>query len=280
MRRVTRAYGALVAVVAVMLAGSPAAADDAPSIPVSQDAGPLLLVLDASGSMLEDDGSGEQRIRAARRAISTVVGTLPEGTRIGVRVFGSSAADGAGKDACSDSRLVVPVAPVAPDDVVAAVRRVEARGWTPIGYALQRAATDLRDEAGRGTVVLVSDGIDECAPRYGPPPCDVAKEFRDGPVRLRVHTVGFAVDKAARAELRCIAKVTGGRFTDADDADSLARALRVGLLPPPPAPVAPAEPAPVGLLGPVLGVLSAGAAVAGLVAVARAALHRRRRSYW
>lgn len=252
-----------------------------PSAASTQDAVPLLVVLDASGSMLEPDADGERRIAAAKTAVLTVVRELPDGTPLGLRVFGSSAAQRADRSSCSDSRLLLPVAALDRAEVSRAVRSVRARGWTPIGYALRRAAEDLRRSAeGVGTVVLVSDGVDECYPRYGPEPCEVARALAGGEIRLTVHTVGLAVDRRARKQLGCIAEATGGRYSDADDADSLASALRVGLLPAPEPPPAPPEPQRPDLVVPAVAVLLAGTAAAGVIALVRSARTRRARSYW
>src|SRR5690606_40031567 len=98
---------------------------------------------------------------------------------------------------------------------------LQASGFTPIGRSLQAAVDDLPPE-GRRTVVLVSDGIDTCAP---PRACDVARQIVADGVELRVEAVGFQVDAAAAEELRCIAEATGGTYRPADDAADLAREL-------------------------------------------------------
>lgn len=74
-----------------------------------------------------------------------------------------------------------------------------------------------------GTIVLVSDGIDTCAP---PPVCEVAKELHEQGIDLVINTIGFNVDEAARKELSCIADAAGGEYLDADDADSLAAMIK------------------------------------------------------
>src|SRR5690625_4751544 len=92
-----------------------------------------------------------------------------------------------------------------------------------MGPALRQAADELPDEGARN-VVLVSDGLDTCAP---PPVCDLAKELHEQGIDLIINTVGFLVDDEARTELECIAEAGGGRYLDANDADSLAESMRV-----------------------------------------------------
>ena len=40
---------------------------------------------------------------------------------------------------------------------------------------------------------------------------------------LVIHTIGFAVDVAARYQLQCIARVARGKYFEADDTNELAR---------------------------------------------------------
>ena len=81
----------------------------------------------------------------------------------------------------------------------------------------------LSTGASERSIVLVSDGIDTCAP---PPPCEVAAELSDEGVGLAVRVVGFRADEATRAELECIAGATGGTYRQADDAAALTESLQ------------------------------------------------------
>lgn len=53
----------------------------------------------------------------------------------------------------------------------------------------------------------------------------MARDLIGSGVELRVETVGFLADDAARAQLRCIAEATGGTYTDASNATELADSL-------------------------------------------------------
>ncbi len=182
----------------------------------------MLLVLDASGSMRGDDGSGRPKIDAAKQALLQLVDELPDGTPVGLRVYGHRVPNTDQVNGCQDTELLVPVGPLDRAELRAAVAGVQATGYTPIGMSLQSALGDLPDEGPR-TVVLISDGIDTCAP---PDPCTIAGELAREDVDLRVESIGFQVDPVAAEQLRCIAEVTGGAFRAVDDADSLLRALR------------------------------------------------------
>lgn len=188
--------------------------------------GAVELVLDSSGSMSADDASGQTRIEAAREALQSLIGELPAGAPVGLRVYGDAQTKAAKKASCDKTELVQDVAPLDPDSLSSQVDDFDPGGSTPIGLALKDAASDLPED-GEQVIVLVSDGLDTCAP---PDPCDVAKDLASRGIDLRVQAIGFNVDPKARAELKCIADATGGLYRDAGDADSLADSLRAATL--------------------------------------------------
>ncbi|MFF3323315.1 VWA domain-containing protein [Streptomyces sp. NPDC002889] len=185
----------------------------------------LVMVLDSSGSMADDDGTGRTRMESARTAVGTVVDALPSGFPTGLRVYGADQPKG-----CTDTRLALPVRPLDRAGMKQAVGAVQPKGDTPIGLSLQKAAQDLPKPAdgtiGARTILLVSDGDDNCAGSGGPQPCEVAGQLAKDGIGLRIDTVGFQVRGAARQQLECIARAGNGRYYDAPDAKALARQLQ------------------------------------------------------
>jgi Ca-activated chloride channel family protein len=232
-RRWTAYAWTTAALAAALTAGPPPAATAAPGAggaPAAPAApaptgGGLVMVLDSSGSMAEDDGSGATRIASAREAVGTVVDALPDGYPTGLRVYGADRAGG-----CTDTRLAVPVEELDRGRIKEAVADVKPKGDTPIGYSLQRAARDLPERPpgalGHRSILLVSDGEDSCGT---PDPCEVAEQLGETGGAfgaLRIDTVGFQVGGEAREELKCIAEKGHGAYYDAPDADALARQLQ------------------------------------------------------
>jgi Ca-activated chloride channel family protein len=199
--------GALVALVAVSAspAGAVAATGQAP----------VIVVLDASGSMDDQLAGGDIKIDAARDAVHALVDQLPDGAQLGLAVYGN------GARGCQDATVVHKVKPLDRSAVNAAVDEVRAAGDTPIGRALRVAAAEL-PAAGPRSIVLVSDGEDTCAP---PDPCDVAKELAKQGIDLRIHAIGFDVDDTAKEQLTCLSQATGGTYVEARDAGTLSRTL-------------------------------------------------------
>jgi Ca-activated chloride channel family protein len=69
----------------------PAAADEPKPVKI-------LLLLDVSGSMNERMSSGQTKFAAAKRALKQVAESLPPGTEVGLRVYGSKIAEPQNKE--------------------------------------------------------------------------------------------------------------------------------------------------------------------------------------
>ncbi|MGI8622821.1 MAG: vWA domain-containing protein [Solirubrobacteraceae bacterium] len=184
--------------------------------------GSAILIMDSSGSMRADSGDGRSKIAVAKQALERLAEVIPAQAPTGLEVYGARVSNTDRRRGCRDVQVVLPVGRHSPAEVKARVRAYRARGFTPIGRALESAAKAL-PPGGERTIVLVSDGIDTCAP---PPPCTVARRLAKRGVKLKIETVGFQVDGRARRQLQCIARVSGGVYRDANDADSLAEELR------------------------------------------------------
>jgi Ca-activated chloride channel family protein len=183
---IARAVSCLVAVVvsmaSVLSTPVPVAAQQAPSRSV-------LIVLDLSGSMNDPAGNGLTRLQTAKQALTAAVnGLQPGAVNVGLRTFTD----------CGATSLVVPVAPVQPSSLNAAINGLSAVGATDISQALLAGANDF-PAGGQRTVLLVSDGAHNCGP---PTPCDAARTIVARGLSIVVNTVSFQIaDPAAVAEL-------------------------------------------------------------------------------
>jgi Ca-activated chloride channel homolog len=201
-----------------VLAGAPAAAaqqaGDRPSV---------LLVLDSSRSMRAPAGDGSgSRMDAAKRAVGEVLDTVPEDAPLGLRVYGAKLHNAPKRVTCTDTELVAPVQAGDRAALRAAVDELVGLGRTPIGRSLLAAPGDFPDDGRRHQVILVSDGLDNCSP---PSPCAAARRVARQGVELTISVVGFALDARARRQMRCIARVGGGTYVDANDTERLREEL-------------------------------------------------------
>ncbi|HYC16915.1 MAG TPA: VWA domain-containing protein [Pseudolabrys sp.] len=197
----------------------------------------IALILDASGSMNARLPEGRTRIEAAKAAVEEIVGKLAADVRISLRAYGHQSPTS--KHDCLDTELMVGFDGLAAnkDSILAKSRSIKAQGYTPITYVIKLAAEDVgKEDSKPRIVILVSDGKETCKGD----PCATAKALADADASLVIHTIGFAVDTAAKYQLQCIARVARGNYFDADSAGKLAAALgeaaKTEAAPPPPPP--------------------------------------------
>ncbi len=181
----------------------------------------IQIVLDVSGSMRSSLGS-QVKIDAAKSAIRQTVAGLPDGSVVALRYYGHRVAQERKDESCRDTELVVQFQPLDKPRFLSALDKAVPRGQTPIAYSLQQAAQDFgapSDE--ERAMILVSDGIETC----GGDPLATVRDLTAKGFKVKVHTIGFDVDAAARAQLEAISGATGGEYFDARSASALAETL-------------------------------------------------------
>ena len=171
-----------------------------------------LIVLDTSGSMswVMD---GEIKIDVAKDVIIDLLENLPDEAIVGIRTFAG----------CGRSELIAPVGPIQREMLQAEIRAIEARGTTPLAYALEQTQADLTSITDPQLILLISDGIDTCEGD----PVQAAQDLLALGYDLRFHIVGFDISQnlPARDNLINMAQATGGVYYDADSRDELRQAL-------------------------------------------------------
>lgn len=212
MRRLRLVLVLALAAALLPLATRPAAADEAP---------PLVIVFDTSGSMGDRTSDGSVKMQTAQKLMTELTASQTEKTRLGLWTYPG----GATVDGCAAGAWVPSMSPLDnpdPTDVDATIRLLSPGGGTPTGPAL-RAVVDSMKQQGfaSGTLVLVSDGESNC----GTPPCEVAGQIGAEGFDLTVAAVAFDVRDGGTDELECIANVTGGSYSEADDAAELIEIL-------------------------------------------------------
>jgi hypothetical protein len=188
----------------------------------------VYVIFDCSGSMLVETG-GRPKFEVAREALAEIVDGLPDRTQLALRVYGhrKTARD---QGADEDTELVVPMGPMQRAGFADRVRRLRARGKTPLARSLAAAAEDLAGSGAgdRCAVVLITDGGEDTRPP-GDPVAAAAELARVPGVTL--HVVGFDIgrDDWGR-QLRAVARAGGGRYWPANDAAALRGELRAAVL--------------------------------------------------
>ncbi len=206
--------------------------------------GRAIIVLDASGSMW-DELDGRPKVDIAREALNAVLQALPGDVELGLLAYGHRE-----KGNCDDIELIVPPATGRAAAISTAAEFLNFTGKTPLTAAVRQAAQALDTTNRPGTVILITDGVDNCSGD----PCALAAELEQAGTDFTAHVVGFGLNPDEAATVACLATVTGGSYFQADDLQTLTLALQDTVLvsntndtsgaDPTPAPP-PAEPEPV-----------------------------------
>ncbi|KQX65659.1 hypothetical protein ASD06_08495 [Angustibacter sp. Root456] len=179
---------------------------------------PVVVVLDLSGSMNDDDGTGLIKLTGAKKAVDEVIRGLPSSQPFGLWTYPG------GADDCGSGSFAI--TPGTIRDLAGTIARADALtadGGTPTGPALQSAADALTSQGtSKATLVLISDGESNC----GDSPCTVAKDLVTKGFDVTIHTVGFRVSAQGRSELNCVASATGGTYVDVDNSKELNQTLK------------------------------------------------------
>jgi len=176
----------------------------------------VMVVYDASGSMWGQI-DGVTKIEIARRVMGDLVRSWPADIDLGLVVYGHRH-----EGRCDDIETLVAAGPLSPGRFMQQVEAIRPLGRTPLTAAVQHAADELDYRASPATIVLISDGIENCQAD----PCAVAAELEAKGIDIAVHVVGFDVKSEEQKQLACIAESTGGLFVAADDAEQLQQALQ------------------------------------------------------
>ena len=179
------------------------------------DPAPLLLILDASGSMWGQI-EGENKIVIARRVLSELVGELGDDATVGLVAYGHRR-----EGDCDDIETLAPLGPLDRSALVESVNGINPKGKTPITAAVEHSLAVLAEADTAATVVLLSDGLETC----GGDPCEAVRLARESGSELLLHVIGFDVEGEDLSQLQCMAQAGGGLFLSAENADQLADAL-------------------------------------------------------
>lgn len=208
---------------AIVLAGVAAAATlsaHAREEAAPASAGQAILVLDASGSMWAEmktpEGRKTTRIETARETISSLLDDLPSDMELGLIAYGHRR-----KGDCKDIQTLIEPGKLDKEAFRSTVNKLSPKGMTPLTDAVKQAAQALRYTEQKATVILVTDGLETCAPDA----CAAARSLEESGIDFTAHVIGFGLTKEESEKVACIAENTGGKYLEAQDAASLSDAL-------------------------------------------------------
>jgi Ca-activated chloride channel homolog len=179
---------------------------------------PAMIVFDGSGSMMATT-DGQSRLESAKLAMARVVPPVSAIRPVGLTVYSGNF------NRCDNVRLLVTPVLGSGQSILDALGDVQPGGATPLGAAVRRGASYFREQAQAATLVVVTDGEENCGDNI----CQLAGEIAHGQPPLEVHVIGYALDSRQDRSLRCLPSRNGGRYTTVNTTDELAEALQQAL---------------------------------------------------
>jgi Ca-activated chloride channel family protein len=183
----------------------------------AQEAPPTAMVIvDGSGSMWGSLGTDKQpKLEMVREALRALLPGLRPDARVGLASFGHRR-----RGNCGDAEVILPPDANAAQRLSIPVEKLNAMGKAPIALTLRESANAIAG-ASPASIVLIADDLDNC----GQDICAVVGEISATSPNLAVHTVALGFDKPKLEQISCIARQTGGKLWDAQDAAGFASAL-------------------------------------------------------
>lgn len=181
----------------------------------------ILFLLDASGSMYANLNK-EVRIDVAKRLLKKALDSL-EGlpnVEVALRVYGHQSP--IKLHDCKDTKLEVPFSKNNYQDMRDKLDAIKPKGTTLIAYSLEQAANDFpKDPGARNVIILITDGIEECAGD----PCAVSEALQRNGVVLKPFVIGLGGNESFLEAFNCI-----GKYYNATTEENFNSSLNVVIL--------------------------------------------------
>lgn len=178
----------------------------------------ILILLDGSGSMLET-WDGTTKWTVAKRLIQETLDSIQKenpSVEIGLRVFGHQSPR-AMKD-CKDSKLEVVISKNSAAAIQNKLNEIVPKGHTPIAYSLFLAADDFPDLPGTNSIILITDGIENCEGD----PCASAEVLTNKRITLKPFIIGIGLAEEDKGKFNCV-----GTYYDATNETTFENAINV-----------------------------------------------------
>ncbi len=143
---------------------------------------------------------GKPRIEHAKTLFYKFIDSLNnlKNYEFALRMYGSTVKYPPGD--CNDSKLIVPFAKNNIQKIKDAVKKVKPTGITPIEHSLTQAANDFLDTKAINTIILITDGIEEC----GGDPCKARIELQSKGIVVKPCIIGIGLTPEQAKAFDCV----------------------------------------------------------------------------
>ena len=190
---------------------------DVPVMAESDESGerPVILIMDASGSMAEAMG-GVTRMAVARKILRQHLGRLGKLTPVGLVAYGNKI------PGCRSHRLYSRVQSGNQKTILSQVDRMVPAGATPLTATLKLVEETLLPRHPGANIVIISDGAESC----GRDPARLARKLREKYSDISINVLGLQVKRDARIQLEGLAAAGGGSYHQIERPDDFALAFQ------------------------------------------------------
>ncbi len=171
----------------------------------------VLFVFDASNSMRAKH-KATTRMQGAKELFYKFIDSLnsQKNMEFALRMYGHTVKYPPGD--CKDSKLVVPFSKGNVALIKSKVSEAQPTGITPIEHSLTEAANDFPDSKAINTIILITDGIEECEGD----PCKAREKLREKGIIVKPFIIGIGLSPEQIKTFDCV-----GDYYDFDNVETL-----------------------------------------------------------
>lgn len=181
----------------------------------------VVVLMDASGSM-KGQIAGKTKMELAKAAIARFVDQIPVDANVALISYGhvGSSSESDKMASCSAVESMYSLSSYKAENFTNALNSFQAKGWTPLAGAINKAGELLQaypaDEY-LNLVYMVSDGIETC----DGDPVAAAQLLQSQNIKAKVNIIGFDVDNEGQKQLKQVAESGGGEYVTVNDPTEL-----------------------------------------------------------
>ncbi len=159
----------------------------------------ILFVFDASRSMI-GSYQGKTKMEHAKKLFFSLIDSLSKFKEyeFALRMYGSTVKYPPGD--CNDTKLIYPFAKGNKDLIKAKVATAKPTGTTPIEHSLIMSANDFPDNKAINTIVLITDGVEECKGD----PCEARQKLLDKGIVFKPCIIGIGLTDKQAKTFECV----------------------------------------------------------------------------
>lgn len=159
----------------------------------------VLFVFDASNSM-KSQFDGKAKMEHAKKLFNSLIDSLSKlkNYEFALRMYGSTVKYPPGD--CNDTKLIIPFSKNNIPAIKAKVNAAKPTGITPIEHSLISSANDFPDNKNINTIILITDGIEEC----GGDPCAARQKLYEKGIIFKPCIIGIGLSKEQAKSFECV----------------------------------------------------------------------------